>query len=469
MNPNVAAEKSGQLYVPPGAPIVGIVLQFARSPLTFLSAMRERAPVVRLHGLRTTTYLLNDPALIDEALTGQARAFRKDYFTRRLSDLLGQGLLTSEGELWRRQRRLIQPAFHRERVDSYAKIMVEETARMLGNRRQDLQTRRTTAIRRDFHHEMMALTLEIVARALFGQSMGQHSATIAWALDRVLEQQNNQFTLSGALAGTWFPSPGNIRYWRARRRLFGIVNSLVRESPAKDGLLADLLQARDDEGRPMDADQIRDEVVTLILAGHETTANALRWAAWLLADRPDLQDEIVQEANIVYDSREPTAQDQAALKWSGAVVREAMRLYPPAWIVGREALEDVVIGGVTIRKGEQVAMSQYSMHRDPRFFEAPDEFRPERWLDGLERRLPRMVYFPFGGGQRMCIGAGFAMLEATLLLSMIVSTLTLRRVHSSVQLDPSVTLRPRGGLPMDLSLRQGAFRLAEQSSLPVPS
>ncbi|MBX7058753.1 MAG: cytochrome P450 [Leptospirales bacterium] len=453
MQSNAAAVESGQLYIPRGKPVVGVMLRFASAPLEFLSEMRDRAPIVRMHGLRKVTYLINEPALVDEVLTTRARSFRKDFFTRRLSNLLGQGLLTSEGELWRRQRRLIQPAFHRERVDSYAQIMTEETARRIQAWKADLATASGGVLLRDWHHDMMALTLEIVARSLFGQRMDQESAAIAWALDRLMEQQAKQFTISGAIAGNWFPSPTNVRYWKAKKLLYRIVAALVQKSSSAPGLIADLLAARDEENQPMSVEQIRDEAVTLILAGHETTANALSWAAWLLGDRPELQQRIADEARQVFGERRPSANDCAALNFCGAVIREAMRLYPPAWLIGREAVEDVQIGGVTIRRGEQAAMCQYSMHRNPKLFEAADEFRPERWLDGLERRLPRMAYFPFGGGQRMCIGSGFAMLEATLLLSMICKAVQFERGSQRVKPEAAVTLRPQGGLPMRLRLR----------------
>lgn len=430
---------------PPAHPLTGNLRDFAADRLTFLRQLaRDYGDFVPIKLLRGTAILLNHPDLIEEVLVTKKRHFIKARGTRSLRSLLGNGLLVSEGSFWRRQRRLAQPAFHRDRIAAYSQIMVDYTERMLAA----WQPGRAL----DVHHEMMGVTLAIVARALFDADVSGAASVVGRGLEVTLAHFN-WWASTGFLVPLWLPVRPNREFARAKAELDRVVYGLIaqRRSSGEDpgDLLSMLLAARDEDGAGMTDRQVRDEVMTLLLAGHETTANALTWTFLLLAQAPEADARLADELRRVLDGRPPTLADLPRLPYTENVVKEALRLYPPAWILGYEAVDDVTIGGYPVRKGTTMFMSQWVTHRDPRWFPKPDAFRPERWADSQIKQLPTYAYYPFGGGERLCIGKSFALMEASLLLATIAARYRLELTSGqAIDLEPSVTLRPRHGLAL---------------------
>jgi cytochrome P450 len=334
-------------------------------------------------------------------------------------------------------------------VKQYAGIMTAATERMLGSWR-DGETR-------DIHHDMMKLTLEVAVEVLFGADVHDRAHRLARAFAVVGEHFQVVYDRIFFVPER-IPIPGNRRYRRALASLDREVDRIIAER--RDGdrggndLLALLLEARDDDGRPMSDRQLRDEIATLFAAGHETTAVALTWTLLLLGRHPEVEARLHTELDDVLAGRPPSTAELGSLPFTEAVVLESMRLYPPAWVIGRKALEDVELGGYTIPRGTNISMSQWVVHRDARNFEHPLEFDPDRWRDGLADRLPRFAWFPFGGGQRRCIGASFATTEARLLLATIAQRWRFVPLDARTPaLQPMITLRPKGGLTMRVESR----------------
>jgi len=440
---------------PPGpAPrfLVGNLPEFGRDILGFLGdCARRYGDLVSLRLGSWPALLVNRPDLIEQVLAVRYRQFRKhSFFFRHVTAIFGNGLLTSEGELWLRQRRLAQPAFHRERLAGYAKTMVDATERHCQAWRD--------GERRDLHHEMMALTLHIVVRTLFGTDVGDRVvAQVGASFDAIVEEIARRFRRPFRIPDA-VPTPGNLRYRRGVRRLDALVHRLIgeRREAGDEGedLLSLLLRARDEAGTRMSERQLRDEVVTLVLAGHETTALTLSWSLYLLSRHPAARQCLFEELELLA-GRPPSIDDLPRLRYTDAVVHESLRLYPPAYVIGREAQEDCQVGGVPVPAGTTLFLSPWLLHRDPRWFEAPGEFRPERWLDGLSARLPRCAYLPFGGGPRVCIGQSFALTEAVLVLAAVSRRFSLT-LDPDLVLEPfpSITLRPRSGVWMRIAERR---------------
>jgi cytochrome P450 len=453
-----------RLKLPPGPKgglLLGQTFEYLRDQLGFLSAaVREYGDVVRLRLGNLTTYIMVNPEHIDYVLHSHADNFMKDKVTRWLMPLVGEGLLTSEGEFWRRQRRLAQPAFGREQIERYAAVMVEHTQRMLQNWR-DGQVR-------DPHDDMAHLTLSIVAKTLFGAEMSSEAGVVGESLEIV----TNHFMSPKR----WFrvfdylPLPSSRRYWRAIRLIDEIIYGIIRRHRASGrdsgDLLPRLLAARDEQGGGGMTDrQLRDEVVTLMLAGHETTALVMFYTFYLLAQSPEAEKRVSAEINEVVGDRSATALDVPKLRYTEWVIREAMRLYPPAWGIAREALADCEIGGYSVPKGTQIFMVQWLVHRDGRWFDQPQSFKPDRWDNDLIKRLPRCAYFPFGDGPRICIGNHFAMMEAVLLLATIARKYRLViEPGQTLELLPSITLRQRHEIRMRLRANAHPERPARDKS-----
>ncbi|MFL5775943.1 MAG: cytochrome P450 [Chloroflexota bacterium] len=382
------------------------------------------------------------PAEIEELLVDRAADFRKSFGTRMLIPLLGHGLLTAEGEEWLRHRRLASPAFHRERIDGYGRTMAGYA--------EDAVDSWTDGQVVDLHDEMTALTLRIVARTLFDADVTSRIADVARLGTEVQDFYYLRFASLRFLVPTWLPTPGNRRLEATVRRLDELVYRIIRErAPGEDrgDLLSLLLLARDEQGNAMSERQVRDEVMTLLLAGHETTALALSWAFLLLDRNREARSRLEAELTAALGDKPPSPDDVASLPFAQAVVNETLRLYPPAYVTGREAIRDTTIGGRPIPKRHIVLVSMSTTHRDARFFPEPDAFRPERWLDGLEKRLPRGAFIPFGLGSRKCIGASFAMMEATLLLATIARRWRFELEAGEIGTQPSITLRPAAAMP----------------------
>jgi cytochrome P450 len=449
------AVKSSRLPLPPGPKgnfILGCARQLAHSwPGHSEKCSKEFGDIVFYRFLHVPISQLTHPDHIEAVLVRNAANFHKSRDYGALKYFLGKGLLTNEGASWQAQRQLIQPAFRHENIAVYAEIMADSAAKQLA-RWQDNETL-------DLHHEMAELTLDIVAKALFGAKLAQDARGIGVEVEAVMAR----FFLQAALAlllPDRVPVPKTPRLLRSRRRLDKVVLGIIHErrssqAPAND-LLQRLLDAQDEHGARMDDEQLRQEIMTLYIAGHETTANALTWTWYLLAKNPDVERALAAELDSVLAGRAPTLADLLRLPYTEMVIKESMRLYPPAWGIGRCALEEFELGGYRIPAGTNIFIMQWVTHRDARFFPDPERFDPERWRDDPIRRgrIPRFAYFPFGGGPRVCIGAGFAMMEAALLLATIAQLYRFSLVPGAV-VTPffSITLRPKNGLPMRLHRR----------------
>jgi cytochrome P450 len=440
---------------PEGHWLRGHLQEFRSDRLGFLTACaRSYGDVVALRLGPARIWLLSHPDLVEEVLVHQNRRFIKHFALRAATPSLGRGLLTSEGDFWRRQRRLAQPAFHRDRVASYGAVMVAYAERMLGTW--------ADGQRRDVQADMMRLTLEIVTKTLFDSDIAGDSAGVALAMETLMESFTDRVNRMVRLP-VWFPVPANLRFRRAMGLVRGILDGIIdqrrRAGEDRGDLLSRLLLAQDAEGdgSGMTDGQLRDEVVTLFMAGHETTANTLSWIWSLLARHPEAEARLHAELDAVLDGRPPTVADLPRLPYAEWVVTEALRVLPTVWLLGREAIEPTEIGGFRAPKGTTLWMSQWVIHRDARWFDEPEAFRPERWADGLARRLPRYAYFPFGGGPRICIGNHFAQMEAVLLLATIARRFRPRVPPGTVLKPvPTMTLRPEGGVPVVLEERRPA-------------
>jgi cytochrome P450 len=434
--------------------------EYSRDPLGYLPSLaRQYGDIVTMRYYNFRFYLVNHPDLIEEVLVTHNRKFIKGRVLRANKRLFGNGLLTSEGDFWLRQRRLAQPAFHRARVASYAETMVRYTERLIAEWKDGEE--------RDVHAEMMRLTLQIVAKTLFDADVDGEARQVGSALEAIMELNSDFRKLM--LTPPWLPIPRNIRAAAATRRLDKIIFRFITQRRASrtdaGDLLSMLLAAQDDDGTHMTDRQLRDEAITIFLAGHETTANALSWTWLLLSQNPAVEAKLHEELDRVLAGRSPSIHDLANLRYTGNIITESLRLYPPAWGMARVAIEDVEIGGYPVPKGCGVSLAQWIVHRDARWFDGPNEFRPERWEGDLMKRLPRFAYFPFGGGPRQCIGNSFALMEATLLLAAIAQRFRVRLVpgHEVVPM-ATITLRPRYGIRAVLEARGTSSERAQASS-----
>ncbi len=436
---------------PPGPDVSGLAAlrRFRRDPIGLLEEAATYGDVSALRLPRFPVVLLNHPDLVREVLVGSNRAFRKGPTMQAAKRMIGDSLLTTEGEEHRRQRRLIQPLFHHERIAGYADDMVELADRA-ADRWRDGQPL-------DAHTEMGRLTLAVVSRTLFGTDLpAEESRAIAGALSGTLAQFDRVFSPLLPITER-LPLPATRRFRAAHetfdRLVYGLIERRRAEGATGDDLLSMLLRAQE-AGAGMTDIQVRDEAITLFLAGHETTSNALTWTWYLLSRHPDVRRAWHAELDEVLGDRPPAAADLARLPLTDAILHEAIRLYPPAWAMGRTALEVHHAGGYEIPAGATVVVSPWLLHRDARWFPDPPSFRPERWPAGPE---PRHAYVPFGAGPRMCIGEPFAWMEAALLLATIGRRweLDLSR-DARVELQPVVTLRPRHGMAMTARPRRAA-------------
>ena len=437
---------------PKGHFLFGNLGAVSRDWLGFYSrCVKEFGDVVRLRYLHVPICLVIHPRDIEYVLVTNPGNFTKSADYRALARVLGNGLLTNEGKPWQHQRSLIQPAFRRESIFAYAPLMTRATREMLNSW--------TDHESRNVHEDMMALTLRIVAQCLFGAEVTGVAERVGKAMqvvtDRFLIDAGRALLLPFDLPDFLAPA----RH-RAISDLNKIIHGILRErrnsNRAHGDLLDSLLRVRDADGRPMSEVQLRDEVMTLFLAGHETTAIALSWTFYLLGQHPEVEAQLVKEIQMVLGNREPTIDDLPRLGYTEMILKESMRLYPAVWGIGRRAIADCEIGGYRVSAGTNIFIFQSLTQRDPRFFSEPETFNPERWREDPIRlgKIPRFAYFPFGGGPRVCVGASFAMLEATLLLVMIEQKFCLRLAHGqTVEPVPTVTLRPKNGIKVTVQRR----------------
>ena len=421
-----------------------------QNPLDYFTAMaREYGDVSGMRIGKFRSLFINHPDLIEDVLVNNSRKYHKGRILQANKYLFGEGLLTSEGDFWLRQRRLAQPAFHRARVSAYAATMAEYTEQLIATWRNGEE--------RDIHEEMMQLALRIVGKTLFDADVTRDAKEVGETLDILLHIAAN-FGRT-ILVPLWVPTPRNIRAKLGIKRLEKVIYRIIadRRASGRDtgDLLSILLQAQDQDGTHMNDRQLRDETITLFLAGHETTANTLSWTWWLLAQNPAVEKKFHEELDGVLGGRAPTVDDLPKLTYLSQVLTESLRLYPTAWGMARLAAEEHEIAGYPVRPGYGVAFAQWVMHRDARWFDAPLEFRPERWENDLAKQLPRFAYFPFGGGPRQCIGNTFALMEASVVLATVGQRFrfALAPDHKVTPL-ASITLRPKNGIQVRLEARK---------------
>jgi cytochrome P450 len=415
-----------------------------RAPIPFFARLaREYGDAAQFSIGPQRIVFLNHPDLVRELLITQHRFFHKSRVLQRTKRIFGEGLLTSEDPLHLRQRRLAQPAFHRDRISRYAEVMVERAARMR-HRWRDGETL-------DIHHEMMRLTLEVVAKTLFDADVESEADEIGAALTRLIDLFPLLMNPLAPLLQK-LPIPSTLRFRRAIERLDRTIYGIIAERRAsgqdRGDLLSMLLLAQDFEGDggSMTDRQVRDEAMTLFLAGHETTANGLAWTWYLLAQNPEIATALQAHLAAVLGDRLPTAADYPRLNFTEMVFAESMRLYPPAWAVSRLALEDVAIGDWLVPRGAVAIVVQAVMHRDPRLWPEPDRFDPSRFTPEGKATRPKFAYFPFGAGPRICIGEGFAWMEGVLMLATLAQQWRMELLSRDVEPQASITLRPRGGI-----------------------
>ena len=441
---------------PKGSPLLGHLNDYRKDTLGFLEGIAQKhGDAVRLRVLDYEFYLLSHPRLIEEVLVTKAKNFIKSKDYRNELSFLGNGLITSEGSFWLRQRRLAQPAFHRQRISAYGETMVNYAERLL--------TSWEDGAKRDIHEDMMGLTLEIAAKTLFHVDIADEAKDVGEAVEVFMNSDRTHVPLWQLLLPKSVPTPTSLRFKRANREMDRLVYGLIAErrrdyengNGDKGDLMSMLMRTQDaDTLETMTDQQLRDELLSILMAGHETTANALSWTWMLLAQHPHVEAKLHAELDEVLGGRAPTLQDLPRLRYTEQIIKESMRVYPPVWGVGREALEDCDIGGYLVPKGMQISISQWLVHRDKRFFEDAKTFRPERWVEGFEKSLPKYAYFPFGGGPRLCIGNNFAMMEAVLLLATLAQGYSLGLTHpQEVTLQPTITLRPKRGIKVRLRAR----------------
>ena len=434
---------------PKGKLITGVMRDFNRDTLGFIERLqRDYGDVVRSRFLYLYAYFLYNPADIETLLTTNAKSYRKarslrsPFFYR----LVGNGLVTSEGDFWRRQRRLAQPAFHRQRISSYGDIMVHYAQRAMTNWKHGEQ--------RDISRDMTRLTLEVVVKTLFNSDVSNDADHVGAILSQIVKPFASQATLKW-IADNRLPTRDHRRYFNAVSEIDRIVYRIIAERRASGSdegdLLSMLLQAQDEDGSQMSDAQLRDEVMTLFLAGHETTALTLSWSWYLLATHPHAEQKFHAELEEVLGGRTAEVSDLPNLKYTEMIAKEAMRLYPPAYAVGREAIEDTEIGGYRVPRKTQLFAFQWVTHRDPRYFQRPNDFEPERWASESIQRLPKYAYFPFGGGPRQCIGNYFAMMEVVLLMATIGQRFRFSLAEGfQMEVLPVLSLRPKNGIRVKL-------------------
>jgi cytochrome P450 len=434
----------------PGRPIIGSLREFQRNPLGFSLEVGENyGDIARVTMLGEESIFVNDPDAIQHVLQTNSRNYDKqtmDY--QLLYPLVGQGLLTSDGDAWLRQRRLMQPAFHRQRIAALGQMMVDETLAVLARWQDAAQQDAAIAV----DQEMMRLTLSIVGKALLSVDLGAEASEFGQAF----KQANARFGYENMLSIMlpWLPTRQNRQYKAAVQTMDRLVYEIIARRRAEPGehddLLTMLLAARDEEtGRGMTDRQLRDEMMTILLAGHETTANALTWTFYLLSQHPRAAARLHAEVDDVLAGRPPGVADLPRLPYTRMVLHEALRLYPPVWSLARRAVEADELAGYPIPAGSVIHMSFYALHRHPRLWDEPDAFRPERFAEAETEKRHKFAYLPFSAGPRKCIGDQFALTEGQLILATVAQRFDLALApHQRIDTAALITLNPKHGMRM---------------------
>lgn len=432
---------------PRGLPLIGSLLSVRKDPLHFFrEAQKKYGDVVLIKLGRFKVYLVSHPDGIKYVLSDNHRNYHKSLLYDRMKPILGEGLLTSEGDFWQKERKLAQPAFHQQKIGKMTAVMVEETLAMLEKWKKPA----ITGLRINFEKEMMRLTSHIIVRTMFGNKL-ENTEAVEGAWNVVNEWIGSRHWALTEWSGR-IPTRYNLRFRRQICFLEEFLQKMVashrQSGEVTDDLLSMLLHVKDEEtGEKMSDKQLRDEMMTIFIAGHETTSLALGWTCYLLAQNPPIFGKLREEIKAVLGERAPTFEDVPRLKYLKMVLEESMRLYPPAWGIGRLSLADDVINGYTIPKGALVFLLQYVTHRRSDLWNNPDKFNPENFNATNVSQRHRFAYFPFGGGPRVCIGNSFAMTEAIIILAMISQKFSFEPVENILpEMEPLLTLRSKKGI-----------------------
>ncbi|MDC0707918.1 cytochrome P450 [Stigmatella sp. ncwal1] len=447
---------------PRGLPVLGHLYPLAREPLEYmLHLSRTQGDLIRLTLRGKPSYVLNHPALVEKVLVTDARKFHREG-NDTLRQVLGQGLLTSEGDFWRRQRQAVQPAFHHERIARYCAFFVDSTREYL------LES--SDGEFRDIHLDMQRLTLRNAARVLFDIGITQDMEAVTAALETIMARFDHHWF---GMLPAWLLHPIERQYRKANTTLDRIVRRHIHDRKQSgvhgEDLLSMLMQARTEDGSSMSEQQVRDEILTLLMAGHETTASTLTFTWYLLSQHPEAEARVHDELDSVLGSRLPTLADLPQLPYLNQVLQEVLRMYPPGFaLLERFPDEDVTLAGCRVPRGSEIQIWPLLQHRDPRFWVEPDRFLPERWTEKGAQQRPRFAFYPFGGGQRLCIGARFAQLEMALMVATIAQNYRLAAPpgERALRLHASITLRPKSKVALRFVARSpSASRTGLQHSV----
>lgn len=437
---------------PKGTWLLGSADDFKSDPLNFMiECHRKYGDVVAMRMGTLPMLMISDPDLIHQVLVAKASSFTKDAAIKNNAEFFGNGLLRSEGEYWKRNRKLASASFSPRRLEQYGQEMIEICNKKIANWNDGEII--------DLEKELMRLTLSIAAKTLFDTGVEDNDGFEAALLDaqKYLSERMEDFIV--LLLPEWIPVPTNIHLKDAIHRVDRVVYKLIQErrgnTEGRIDLLSSLINVQDEDGSKLSDKEIRDEVFTLFFAGHETTSLTMTWTYYLLSQHPEIEEKLLNEINSVLQNRSlTTGSDAHQFDYARKVIRESMRMLPPVWVIGREAAEDCQIGDYEVKKGTSILISQWVNNQDSRWFSNPEQFNPERWTPEFCEALPKFAYFPFGGGPRTCIGNNFALMEAVLLLVSISRNFHLDLESSQkVELHPAVTLRPRTSIMMKVKKR----------------
>ncbi len=439
---------------PRGHFILGNMADFQKEPLAFFQMLaRDYGDVARFRLGPYSALFISHPDHIQQMLVKDAKKYHKSQVIKlAMGKFISNGLVSSDGTFWQKQRQLIQPAFHYTRIQSYAAEMVKATERLMSEWGSSQEV--------EIEEAMMKVALNIVNKTLFDANVTDASAQQVHEAMRIFQDIVGNEVKSPSMLPDWIPTDHNRSRLKALKLLDSIILKIINERRAsgedRGDLLSMLLLSRFEDGSLMPDQQVRDEALTLFVAGHETTGTALTWTLYLLSQYPNQADKLREELDNVLAGRLPTLDDLSQLPYIEMVIKESMRLYPPAWMTSRMATEDTSIGDYAVKKGTMIFVSPYVTHHDPRWWELPDVFRPERFAAGWEEQVPRYAYFPFGGGPRVCIGNTFAMMEARLIIATLVQAFHFKFIpDQKVEMLPLATLRSKHGLKMDVTARSG--------------
>ena len=432
--------------------IFGGASDLRKNPLKYIIELdKTYQGIVHLKFLRRDIVLLNDPVLVRDVLQTNQKHYVKNLMYDKLKLLLGEGLLTSEGQLWKRQRKMIQPSFHKQHINNLFDEMLSCTNEMINEWKVEIED----GGKIDFALEMMKITLQIIAKTMLSADFKTEAQSVGVSLTYILKALEKR-VLRGVNSPMWLPTADNTEFKNKLKVLDALIYKLIsdrRQTGHQKGDLLDMLMESryEDNGEAMPDNLLRDELMTIFLAGHETTATGLTWTFYLLDKHPEVYQKLKNEIKEVVGDGELTFQHLHQLKYTKACINESMRLYPPVWVIGRKATADNMVGGYLIKKDTTILMSPYIVHRHPDYWKNPEVFDPERWETEEVKQMDKFAYFPFAAGPRMCIGNSFALLEAEIILTRVIQQFDFSYIGKSApEMEPTVTLRVKDGMPMQV-------------------